>query len=186
MIRVTPLAISEVLLIEPLVFGDDRGYFLEAWNREAYGLAGVANHFVQDNVSWSANRVLRGLHLQHPFSQGKLVQALHGEIFDVAVDVRLGSPTFGRWVGERLSEDNHRQLFVPPGFAHGFCVISDHALVSYKATDVYHPASEIAVAWNDPEIGIDWPVTNPRLSAKDGAAPRLSEIPKSRLPGFFD
>jgi dTDP-4-dehydrorhamnose 3,5-epimerase len=125
---------------------------------------------------------LRGLHLQEPFGQGKLVQVLDGDVFDVAVDVRVGSPSFGHWVGERLSSDNHRQLYIPPGFAHGFCVVSESALLLYKCTELYHPETEISVAWNDPALAIDWPVANPVLSQKDAAAKNLADIPKERLP----
>ena len=183
-IQVTPTAIPEVLVVDPALFGDPRGYFLEVWHQERYRAAGLPAAFVQDNVSRSAHGILRGLHLQHPFGQGKLVHVLEGEVFDVAVDVRLGSPTFGRWVGERLSGDNHRQLYIPPGFAHGFCVVSPYALVAYKVTELYHPETELGIAWNDPAIGISWPVTSPVLSGKDAAAPRLHEVPTSRLPQF--
>ena len=181
-LRVSPTAIPEVLAIDPVVFGDPRGYFLEVWQQERYASVGLPREFVQDNVSRSAGGILRGLHLQHPFGQGKLVHVLEGEIFDVAVDVRIGSPTFGRWVGEVLSGDNHRQLYVPPGFAHGFCVTSPHALVSYKVTELYHPETELTIAWNDPALGIQWPVSTPSLSAKDASAPRLHDLPASRLP----
>jgi dTDP-4-dehydrorhamnose 3,5-epimerase len=173
-----------VLLIEPAVFGDARGYFFETWHRQRYSQHGVPRDFVQDNVSRSARGILRGLHLQEPHAQAKLVQVLDGEVFDVALDVRVGSPTFGRWVGERLSGDNHRQLYIPEGFAHGFCVISEFALLQYKCTELYHPETELCIAWNDPELGITWPIPEPRLSAKDGAAKRLCEIPRDRLPRF--
>ncbi|MGE3885940.1 MAG: dTDP-4-dehydrorhamnose 3,5-epimerase [Vicinamibacterales bacterium] len=176
--------LPDVLVIDPVVFGDHRGYFLEVWSREHYRGLGLPAAFAQDNVSRSDRGVLRGLHLQHPFAQGKLVHVLDGEIFDVAVDVRVASPTFGRWVGERLSGRNHRQLYIPPGFAHGFCVLSASALVAYKATEPYHPEAELGIAWNDPALNIDWPLAVPVLSPKDAAAPRLADVPLARLPRF--
>jgi dTDP-4-dehydrorhamnose 3,5-epimerase len=181
-LQVSSTAIPEVLVIDPTVFGDPRGYFLEVWHQERYARLGLPRDFVQDNVSRSSGGILRGLHLQHPFGQGKLVHVLEGEIFDVAVDVRVGSPTFGQWVGEELSGDNHRQLYVPPGFAHGFCVTSPYALVSYKVTELYHPETELSIAWNDPALGIRWPIEAPSLSAKDASAPRLRDLPSTRLP----
>lgn len=180
--RVTPTALPDVLLIEPDVFGDARGYFFETWHRDRYAEHGLPVRFVQDNVSRSQRGILRGLHLQQPFAQGKLVQVLEGEVFDVAVDVRVGSRTFGRWVSERLSGENHKQLFVPEGFAHGFCVVSESALLHYKCTELYHPETELSVLWNDPDLGIDWPVQDPVLSKKDAAAAKLSAIPRERLP----
>ena len=171
-------------MIEPKSFGDARGYFFETWHAERYAQAGVAPTFVQDNVSRSVRGILRGLHLQHPFGQGKLVQVLDGEVFDVAVDVRHGSPTFGQWAGENLSSDNKRQLYIPPGFAHGFCVLSESALFSYKCTELYHPETELSVAWNDPDLGITWPIAAPALSKKDAEASRLRDIPAERLPRF--
>jgi dTDP-4-dehydrorhamnose 3,5-epimerase len=182
--HVTPTALPSVLLIEPAVFGDARGYFFETYHRQRYSQSGMPREFVQDNVSRSARGILRGLHLQEPHAQGKLVQVLEGEVFDVAVDVRVGSPTFGKWAGERLSGENHRQLYIPEGFAHGFCVISESALLQYKCTELYHPETELSIAWNDPELGIEWPVVEPVLSAKDRAAKRLSDIPRDRLPRF--
>jgi dTDP-4-dehydrorhamnose 3,5-epimerase len=183
-VRVEPTALPGVLLIEPEVHGDGRGFFTETWHRERYVAAGIALPFVQDNLSRSARGILRGLHLQNPHAQGKLVSVLEGAVFDVAVDVRVGSPHFGKWVGYELSADNHRQLWVPPGFAHGFCVTSDHAMFAYKCTDIYHRESEIGLAWNDPALGIDWPIREPLLSAKDAAAPTLFEIEKERLPAY--
>jgi len=171
-----------VLILEPQVFGDHRGYFLETWSSVRYAEAGMAGPFVQDNVAFSRKGVLRGLHLQHPRPQGKLVQVLSGEVFDVAVDVRVGSPAFGRWVGERLSEANHRQMYIPPGFAHGYCVLSETALLSYKCTDFYSPATEMGIIWNDPDLGIDWPIAAPVVSLKDAAYPRLTGIPRQKLP----
>jgi dTDP-4-dehydrorhamnose 3,5-epimerase len=182
--KVSPLEIPEVLLIEPQVFGDERGFFLETYQAERYAKAGVQLPFVQDNVSRSCKGVLRGLHLQRPHDQGKLVSALEGEVFDVAVDLRVGSPTFGRWVGALLSAQNHHQLYVPPGFAHGFCVTSDYATFVYKCSDVYHPGCELGVAFDDPEIGIRWPIDEPRLSVKDQKNPRLSQIEPRRLPRY--
>ncbi|WP_153110537.1 dTDP-4-dehydrorhamnose 3,5-epimerase [Propionivibrio limicola] len=168
--KVTPLAIPDVLLIEPKVFGDERGFFYESYNQKVFQEAtGLAVEFVQDNHSRSAKNVLRGLHYQlPPKAQGKLVRAIVGEVFDVAVDIRKGSPTFGKWVGEVLSADNRRQLWVPPGFAHGFLVLSEMAEFLYKTTDYYAPEYERCIVWNDPLIGIDWPLDGvPQLSAKD-------------------
>jgi dTDP-4-dehydrorhamnose 3,5-epimerase len=180
--KVTPTEIPDVLLIEPRAFGDARGFFMETWAQERYEAAGVVDTFVQDNLSSSAHRILRGLHLQHPHGQGKLVSCVLGEVFDVAVDVRHGSPTFGRWVGFSLSSENKRQLWIPPGFAHGFCVTSEQALFAYKCTDGYHPETELGVSWDDPDIGIAWPITDPLLSDKDRAYPRLRDVPTERLP----
>jgi dTDP-4-dehydrorhamnose 3,5-epimerase len=182
--QVMPTALPDVLRLEPSVFGDSRGYFFETWHRERYAAAGLPREFVQDNVSRSQRGILRGLHLQEPYAQGKLVQVLDGEVYDVALDVRFGSPTFGQWVGEILSSDNHRQLYVPPGFAHGFCVTSESALLQYKCTEVYHPETELSVAWNDPALGITWPVKDPVLSKKDASAKGLAEVPRDRLPRF--
>lgn len=180
--KVEELSLPGVLLITPKVFGDARGYFVETFASERYAEAGIALPFVQDNLSRSPKGVLRGLHLQHPHGQGKLVQVVEGSVFDVAVDVRVGSPKFGKWVGAELSAENHCQLWVPPGFAHGFVVTSDHALFSYKCTDTYHPESELSVLWNDPAIGIDWPVDAPVLSGKDAAASVLADVDEARLP----
>ncbi len=180
--KIAPTKLRGVFIIDPDVFADPRGFFLETWSHRRYSEAGLPQVFVQDNLSRSSRGILRGLHLQHPFGQGKLVQVMHGEVFDVAVDVRVGSPTFGQWVGTSLSGENHRQIYIPPGFAHGFCVVSETALFSYKCTEVYHRDSELGVAWNDPDVGIEWPVTDPQLSAKDSVFPRLREIPEDRLP----
>jgi len=171
-----------VLLIEPEVFEDDRGYFLETWSNTRYEQIGIPRSFVQDNVSRSEYGTVRGLHLQHPHSQGKLVSVLGGEVYDVAVDVRVGSPHFGEWVGVRLSADNHHQLWVPPGFAHGFCVTSEHATLAYKCSEPYHPEAEVSVAWDDPRIAVSWPIRSPILSEKDRRAPRLEHIPVHHLP----
>ena len=182
--NVTATRLPEVLLIEPRVFGDARGYFFESWAAERYADAGVAGPFVQDNISRSARGILRGLHLQNPHGQGKLVSALEGEVFDVAVDVRVGSPRFGQWAGALLSDQNRRQLWVPPGFAHGFCVLSDEAVFHYKCTDSYHPECEMSVLWNDPDIRIDWPVAEPILNEKDRSALILADLPHDRLPVY--
>lgn len=170
------LDIPEVILVEPNVIHDARGFFLETYHRDKYAAGGIPETFVQDNQSFSRKGVLRGLHAQLRHPQGKLVRAIIGEIFDVAVDIRPDSPTFGKWVGAVLSEENAQQLYVPPGFAHGFCVLSDIAHVQYKCTDVYQPGDEIGVVWNDPEIGIDWPIGDPVLNDKDRNAPRLADI----------
>lgn len=180
--QVTPLAIPEVLLIEPKVFGDSRGFFFESFNQKAFNEATRTDYqFVQDNHSRSARGVLRGLHYQIDQPQGKLVRVVLGAVFDVAVDIRKSSPTFGQWVGQELSADNHRQLWVPPGFAHGFLVLSDTAEFLYKTTDYYAPAAERCIAWNDPDLAIAWPRlgTEPQLSAKDNAGLLL---PQAELP----
>jgi dTDP-4-dehydrorhamnose 3,5-epimerase len=180
--NVRPTTLPDVLLLEPRVSEDDRGYFFEQYNDQSYRRHGIEAGFVQDNISKSVRGVIRGLHFQNPHGQGKLVTVLHGAVFDVAVDVRAGSPTFGRWVGEELSSDNRRQLYIPPGFAHGFAVISDTAVCSYKCTDYYSASDDLTVLWNDSAIGISWPVTNPILSPKDQAGLSLSSIPRQRLP----
>jgi dTDP-4-dehydrorhamnose 3,5-epimerase len=165
-----------VLIIEPKVFGDDRGFFMETWNRERYAEAGIPTEFVQDNLSFSRKGVLRGLHFQDPNPQGKLVSVLQGEVYDVAVDIRRGSPAFGKWVGVSLSSDNKRQLYVPEGFAHGFCVRSEFALFSYKCTDSYNSLAEKTLMWNDSNIGIEWPVIDPQISGKDKVGYRLVDL----------
>jgi dTDP-4-dehydrorhamnose 3,5-epimerase len=167
--KATPLAIPEVMLIEPKVFGDDRGFFLESFTQQAFNEAtGTDHQFVQDNHSRSRKGVLRGLHYQlPPHAQGKLVRVVRGAVFDVAVDIRKGSPTFGQWVGAGLTEDNHRQLWVPPGFAHGFVVLSDSADFLYKATSFYAPQADRGIAWNDPAIGVQWPQLDVELSLSD-------------------
>lgn len=182
--KVSALGNTGVLLIEPRVFGDARGYFMESWENRRYTAAGVPGAFCQDNVSHSRRGTLRGLHLQHPGGQGKLVQILVGEVYDVSVDVRVGSPTFGQWVAATLSEDNHHQLFIPPGFAHGFVVRSEFALFTYKCTTPYDPMSELGIAWDDPDLGIDWGVETASLSDKDRTHPRLRDIDPARLPAF--
>ncbi|WP_139558119.1 dTDP-4-dehydrorhamnose 3,5-epimerase [Methylotetracoccus oryzae] len=182
--KVEATALPGVLLIEPRVFGDSRGYFFESWNRQRYREQGVEIDFVQDNLSYSERGVLRGLHCQQPYGQGKLVQVLEGEVFDVAVDIRRGSPTFGKSVSVYLSAENRRQLYIPPGFAHGFGVTSPHALFSYKCTDAYHPECEFTVLWNDPALALEWPIANPSLSDKDVKGLRLQDIPPDRLPVY--
>ena len=176
-----PTALEGVILVEPDVHGDHRGFFLETYHQQKYAAGGIAGPFVQDNHSKSKRGTLRGLHGQHRTPQGKLVRAVEGEIFDVAVDVRRGSPTFGKWVGEVLSAEGFRQLYVPPGFVHGFCVLSESAQVEYKCTTLYSPADDFCVIWNDPEIAIDWPISDPLLSDKDRSAPTLREI-EDQLP----
>lgn len=176
--KVTPLAIPDLLLIEPKVFGDDRGFFFESFNQLRFNEAtGLDLSFVQDNHSKSAKNVLRGLHYQlPPNAQGKLVRAVAGEVFDVAVDIRKDSPTFGQWVGEILTADNKRQLWIPPGLAHGFVVLSDSAEFLYKTTDYYAPELERAILWNDPDLAIDWPIVGePLLSGKDAVGRPFSE-----------
>lgn len=168
--------LPEVLIIEPKLFGDQRGFFLETYQLQRYQEAGIHRPFVQDNMSRSARGVLRGLHLQNPNTQGKLVSAMRGRVLDVAVDVRVGSPNFGRHVAVELSEDNRRQLWVPRGFAHGFVVLSDTADFFYKCDDGYSPKDEVSIRWNDPAIGIAWGVDNPSLSAKDADAPLLADV----------
>ncbi|HEX5386109.1 MAG TPA: dTDP-4-dehydrorhamnose 3,5-epimerase [Gemmatimonadales bacterium] len=162
-------ALPGVLLLVPRVFGDPRGYFLESFNRRVFQEAGLPVEFVQDNHSRSRAGVLRGLHYQLPHPQGKLVRVARGRVFDVAADIRVGSPTFGRWVGVELSDENARMLWVPPGFAHGFCALSDPADVAYKCTELYHPEGERGVRWDDPDLAIEWPVHDPLLSPKDAA-----------------
>ncbi len=175
--------IPDVILVEPKVFRDERGFFLETYHAEKYREGGIDVEFVQDNHSRSRRGTLRGLHSQIEHPQGKLVRAIQGTIFDVAVDVRRGSPSFGRWVGYELSAENFRQLYIPVGFVHGFCVLSDTAEVEYKCTDIYCPEGELSVIWNDPEVAIEWPISDPVLSDKDAQNPRLAEI-EERLPQY--
>jgi dTDP-4-dehydrorhamnose 3,5-epimerase len=181
-VNVTELDLPGVLLLEPKVFGDDRGFFFETWNAKRYAEAGLPATFVQDNLSYSQGGVLRGLHFQNPYPQGKLVYVLSGEVFDVAADIRVGSPTFGRWTGTTLSAENKRQLYIPEGFAHGFLVTSEAALFAYKCTALYDREADAALRWDDPEIGIEWPTDAPNLSEKDRRAPLLREMPEERLP----
>ena len=182
--NVIEMEIPGVFVVEPKVFGDDRGFFMETWNRARYEEVGLPARFVQDNLSFSVRGVLRGLHFQNPDAQGKLVSVLQGEVFDVAVDIRVGSPTHGRWVGVNLSAENKRQFYVPEGFAHGFVVTGDTALLHYKCTGYYRPEAESSILWNDVDIGVRWPVDSPVLSEKDRAAPPLREVPSGRLPSY--
>ncbi len=177
---ITPTAIPDVLVMQPKVFGDARGFFFESFNaRDFNQLTGLDVAFVQDNHSKSARGVLRGLHYQIQHAQGKLVRVVHGEVFDVAVDLRKSSPTFGRWVGEILNAENHKQLWVPPGFAHGFVVLSEAAEFLYKTTDYWFPEHERSLLWNDPLVGIDWPIDfSPQLAAKDSAAKSFQDAEK--------
>jgi dTDP-4-dehydrorhamnose 3,5-epimerase len=185
-VKVIATALPGVVIVEPKVFGDARGFFVETFREEVLASAGVTARFVQDNQSRSRRGVLRGLHYQLVQPQGKLVRVAAGAVFDVAVDVRAGSPHFGQWFGVVLDDVGHRQLYVPPGFAHGFVVLSEYADFVYKCTDYYHPASEQGIAWNDPDVGIVWPELDAalQLSAKDAANPCLRDQPRDRLPLF--
>ncbi|MHB1254905.1 MAG: dTDP-4-dehydrorhamnose 3,5-epimerase [Dethiobacteraceae bacterium] len=182
--KVIETKLPGVMIVEPTVFGDARGFFMETWNQKRYAATGLPLSFVQDNLSFSRQCTLRGLHFQHPNAQGKLVFVLQGEVFDVAVDIRFGSPTFGQWVGAILSADNKRQLYIPAGFAHGFFVVSETALFAYKCTDFYNPEAEGGIAWDDPDLSITWPDGKPILSDKDQNFPRLKELPSSKLPQY--
>lgn len=182
--KVEATPIPGLVVIEPKVFGDHRGYFFETWSKTRYEEIGVRGTFVQDNVSYSTHGILRGLHIQNPSPQGKLVSVLKGEVYDVAVDLRNGSPTFGRWFGMTISAENRKQLFIPPGFAHGFAVTGDDAMFQYKCTDYYNPQGEFTLAWDDPEVGVQWPLKNPTLSAKDKGGLKLRDIPRDRLVPF--
>lgn len=179
--NITRCDIEGLLLIEPKVFGDARGFFLETWNERRFREAGIAGAFVQDNLSFSRRGALRGLHFQNAAAQAKLVWVLQGEVFDVAVDLRRSSPKFGRWHGVNLSAGNKQQFFIPPGFAHGFAVVSEIALFAYKCSDFYAPQNEVTIAWDDPDIGIQWPVANPVLSEKDQQGVRLKHVPPEKL-----
>lgn len=182
--KVTLTGLEGLLVIEPQVFKDDRGYFMETFQQNRYREHGINCSFVQDNLSYSVKNTLRGLHYQYPHGQAKLAQVLKGEVFDVAVDIRVGSPTFGRWEGVVLSDTNGRQLYVPEGFAHGFCVLSDEALFLYKCSDIYSAKDEKGLLWSDPGLGIDWPVENPIMSAKDKNYNQLMDMPKDYLPRY--
>ena len=175
-----PTEIADVFMIKPKVFGDPRGYFMETYQQERYADLGIPGVFVQDNVSMSPRGVLRGLHWQSPNEQGKLVSVLQGEVYDVAVDIRPESPTFGKWVGAYLSSDNHHQLWIPPGLAHGFCVTSESALFSYKCTDYYAPGSEKCIRWDDAELDIQWPIQNVVVSEKDKNGMSFKEATKTK------
>jgi len=182
--KITKTDLSGVLIIEPKVFGDPRGFFMETWNQAGYAAAGIPSDFVQDNLSQSRKGILRGLHFQKPNTQGKLIHVLQGDVFDVIVDIRVGSPTFGKAINVTLTADNKRQVYIPPVFAHGFCVISDTALFAYKCTDKYNPQAEASVLWNDPDLNIPWPISNPELSVKDQQGMRLADFPEDRLPRY--
>ena len=181
-IKFTKTDLPDVLLIDPEVFKDSRGFFMETFHQKKYAEAGINQTFIQDNYSHSTRGTLRGLHYQLKNPQGKLVYVITGEIYDIAVDIRRGSPGFGKWVGQYLSDKNRRQIFVPEGFAHGFCVISETADVLYKTTDLYNPDDEYGVLWSDPTIGIKWPVEMPVVSDKDKQFPGLKEVPETDLP----
>lgn len=181
----SPCDIAGALIVSPKVFGDSRGYFFETYHQDRYKSVGIDETFVQDNLSFSQKGVLRGLHCQNPHSQGKLVSVTLGEVFDVAVDIRLGSPTFGKWAGVILSAENKRQFWLPAGLAHGFLVLSETAIFTYKCTDFYSPKNEFSLIWNDPDIGIKWPeVDRLEISAKDQVALRLKDISRDLLPRF--
>ncbi|MFT3807511.1 dTDP-4-dehydrorhamnose 3,5-epimerase [Arenimonas sp.] len=182
--KIVDFGLADCKLIEPQVFGDARGTFFENWNRERYADAGLPAEFVQSNVSVSAHGTLRGLHHQWPQPQGKLVGVLEGEVYDVAVDIRRGSPTFGRWKAAILSAENRRQLWIPPGFAHGFVVLSERAIFHYLCTETYRRENDAALRWNDARLAIDWPVSAPLLSDKDANAPFLDDIPPEKLPEY--
>ena len=182
--KIRTTALPGCSVIEPAVFDDARGFFFEAWNAERFREHGLPTHFVQSNVSSSSRGVVRGLHYQWPRPQGKLVSVLQGEVFDVAVDIRRGSPTFGQWEGVVLSEENKHQFWIPEGFAHGFAVLSESAVFTYLCTDVYVKEADACVRWNDPAIDIHWPVDARLLSGKDEQAPLLADIAHDRLPVF--
>ena len=182
--KVTETSLPGCLVIEPRVFGDDRGWFYESWNRERYAGHGIGPDFVQSNLSRSGRGVLRGLHYQWPNPQGKLVSVLEGEVYDVAVDIRRGSPNFGQWTAVILSAENRRQFWIPEGFAHGFVALSEFAQFGYLCTAAYDAAADASIAWDDPDIAIDWPVAEPSLSGKDAAAPRLANVAAGRLPDY--
>jgi dTDP-4-dehydrorhamnose 3,5-epimerase len=182
-VRFLETALPGVIVVEPDVHRDPRGFFLETYHLDKYRDGGIPGPFVQDNHSHSVRGTLRGLHAQVRRPQGKLVRAVEGEMFDVAVDIRRGSPTFGRWFGVHLTGENFRQIYIPPGYAHGFCVLSERVHVEYKCTDFYDPGGEIGIAWNDPDIGVGWPIAEPTVSDKDRRAPRLAEA-LDRLPVY--
>jgi len=183
-LKVIPTRLPGVVVIEPDVFGDERGFFMEVYHEGKYRAAGIDARFVQDNQSFSMNGTLRGLHYQFPYLQAKLVWVVTGAVLDVAVDIRRGSPTFGHWVAEILSEENRRRLFVPRGFAHGFCVLSPSAHFMYKCDELFHPETDRGLRWNDPDIAIDWPLNDPVLSPKDARLPFLADVPAELLPRY--
>lgn len=177
-------SLKDAVILEPAVFGDHRGFFYESYNKAMYAELGIHADFVQANVSRSARGVLRGLHYQWPNPQGKLVSVLDGEVYDVAVDIRRGSPTFGQWAGVMLTAENKRHFWIPEGFAHGFCVLSEFATFSYQCTALYDREADAGVRWDDPAIGVDWPISDPLLSEKDAKAPMLAEVALDRLPEY--
>ena len=183
--RIVETGLPGVLIVKPRIFGDARGYFLETFQAPRYRDAGIECEFVQDNLSMSSKGVLRGLHLQEPEAQDKLVYVVSGAVFDVAVDVRVNSPSFGKWVGEELNAENAHQLFIPRGFAHGFCVLSETVLFAYKCSNAYSAENEMTISWNDPDIGIAWPEEDPVLSERDLRGRSLREIPPAELPQFI-
>jgi len=182
--KIVKTELDGVLLLQPTVHEDNRGYFFELYRQQPYQKAGMPPDFVQDNVSFSHKGVIRGLHYQHPNGQAKLIQVLTGAVFDVAVDIRKGSPAFGKWFGTVISAENRHQVFLPAGFAHGFCVVSQHAVLVYKCSDYYHPDSDCGINWTDPAIDIEWPEKNPMLSDKDARLPNLDEIAPENLPEY--
>ena len=182
--KILPTSLPEILIIEPPVFEDQRGFFMETHHQRKYTEAGIEYVFVQDNLSHSLRGTLRGLHYQLHQAQAKLIQVIGGAIFDVAVDIRRGSPNFGQWTGSLLSDENKLQMYIPEGFAHGFCVLSEAANVIYKCTDFYAPDDEGGILWSDPALAIEWPVSKPLLSAKDSQLPLLADVPPARLPVY--
>ncbi|CAM4457553.1 MAG: dTDP-4-dehydrorhamnose 3,5-epimerase [Legionellaceae bacterium] len=182
--KITETKLPGVLLIEPQAFQDSRGFFFESYHYERYRQSGILLPFIQDNISRSTKNVLRGLHFQLQHTQGKLVGVTRGAVYDVAVDVRYGSPTFGQSVGYLLDDQKHCQLYIPPGFAHGFCVLSEEVDFYYKCTDIYHPPSEVGLLWNDPDLKIDWPVKDPILSEKDQRYLPLKDLTREQLPSY--
>jgi dTDP-4-dehydrorhamnose 3,5-epimerase len=184
MMNVRKTELDGVVIIEPNVFDDQRGYFVETYHQNRYQALGIRSDFVQDNLSFSKKGTLRGLHYQHPHDQAKLVQVIQGEVFDVVVDIRRGSPTFGKWIGQYLSDENKQQIFVPEGFAHGFCVLSNTALFHYKCSDLYAPECEGGIRWSDPDVAIDWPLDSPIVSEKDAKFSCLKDIAADILPFY--
>ena len=182
--KILPTSLPEVFIIEPRVFEDSRGFFLETYHQRRYAEKGINCNFVQDNLSRSVRNTLRGLHYQIEYAQAKLIQVIKGVVFDVVVDIRQGSPKFGQWAGVNLSDGNRRQLFVPEGFAHGFCVLSEAADVVYKCSDFYAPEDEGGILWSDPDLAVHWPVEKPLLSDKDSRLPCLADVPPEKLPSY--
>jgi len=182
--KIITTSIDGILIIEPKTFKDKRGFFMETYNQNRYNESGINATFVQDNLSYSVKNTVRGLHFQIKHSQAKLIQVVSGEIFDVAVDLRPNSATFGKWLGIHLSDENRRQVFIPEGFAHGYCVLSEFALFYYKCSDFYAPGDESGIIWSDPDIGIEWPVENPIISEKDKQYQKLSGLTAEKLPSF--